>query len=169
MIIAGTGPRLFVPTNSITTLMLELLKERKATDPELTLLSGMAEGWDEFITTLALELELPYHVALPNTTYGDYYWGQHSVTGRNRMKGFERLVANAEQVHVVSEGIYTTLNGRKIHANFARNQWMVDYADMFYVYNPQSKGTADCLRRIKVAHLPYQIITHPVETSEVSS
>jgi hypothetical protein len=117
-------------------------------------MSGMAEGWDEYLARLALELEIPFIAVVPTESYGDYYWGQKSVTGTDRRREFKDLLEQAEQVTWVCPSLYVA----GVHANFVRNQYMVDQADQFLVWNPQSRGTADCVRRIARAHKPSTVV-----------
>lgn len=115
----------------------------------------MAEGWDEAIAKVGMREGIPYLAYVPNPGYGNYYWGQHSLTGRNRMATFNELLAAARQVIYVAQTIYVG----NVHANFVRNQAMVDTCDMALVYNPQSSGTKDAVLRLQAAGKPW--IAHP--------
>jgi hypothetical protein len=151
-IIAGTGSRSFVLEPSYPYEFYKWLHERLHTrDESLMLMSGMAEGWDEFVARAAIACGFPWIAAVPNRGYGEYYWGRHSRSGENRYEEFKDLLCHANEVVYVCNSI--KVNG--VHSNFLRNQWMVDNADEFVVYCPTSRGTADCMRRIKLAGLPY--------------
>ena len=154
-IIAGTGSRSFVPTDLARAQLHHHLGAVLAAHPDLELMSGMAEGFDEFIAREAIATGLPFHAAIPNRGYGRYYWGQHSLTGRDRLAEFNELVSQARTVvYVCGNNLY--LNG--MHSNFVRNQHMVDRAHEFVVFNPTSRGTADCVRRIVLARKSYEVI-----------
>jgi hypothetical protein len=60
------------------------------------------------------------------------------------MDTFQDLAGYAHRsggVHYVcGKDIY--VNGK--HSNFVRNEWMADRADVVWVYNPTSRGTAQC-------------------------
>lgn len=156
MKVMGTGSRSMVTDpnakNIYNTLerYITILHEE---DPDLVLITGMAEGWDEAIAKVAFRNHIPYICAIPNKGYGEYYWGKHSLLGVNRMNTFNQLVNGAAEVVYVCAGIYE--NG--VHANFVRNQWMVDNCDSALVYNPQSSGTRDAVARLTTAGKPYEV------------
>jgi hypothetical protein len=121
--------------------------------PDLVLISGMAEGWDEAIAKVGMRENIPFHAYVPNPEYGAYYWGQHSLTGRNRMSTFNELLAAAEKVVYVAQTLYVA----GVHANFVRNQAMVDVCNMALVYQPSDGGTADTVRRLTTTHKPFVV------------
>ena len=120
---------------------------------ELLLISGMAEGWDEAIAKVGLRNNIPYHVYIPNITYGAYYWGQKSLTGKHRVNAFDHLVENATEVTYVCGNVYV----EGVHSNFIRNDAMVDAADSALVYKPTSSGTAHCVRLLKAKKVPFEV------------
>lgn len=121
--------------------------------PDLQLISGMAEGWDEAIAKVAQRNGIPYIVMIPNQGYGDYYWRRNSVLGYDRSDTFKLLVKHASQVVYVCKTLY--VDG--VHANFVRNQAMVDACHGALVYKPESAGTRDAIARLKAAGKPYMI------------
>lgn len=155
MKIMGTGSRSMVTNPKAMDIYKNLegfilmLKEK---DPDLILISGMAEGWDEAIAKVGLRNGIPYIVAIPNRTYGSYYWGKKSLTSQNRMDTFNKLVDGAAEEIYVCNSIY--VNG--VHANFIRNQWMVDACDAALVFDPSSSGTKDAVARLTAAKKPYR-------------
>jgi hypothetical protein len=152
-IVAGTGSRSFMPTGPVTTALHRYVQEQQVAHPDLELMSGMAEGWDEFIARTGIEMGVPFHAAVPNRGYGLYYWGRHSQTGQDRLDQFEWLLSKAKTVTYVCPSLY--VDG--VHANFVRNGYLVAHGNSFAVYNPQSRGTAECFTRIKQARKPYAI------------
>lgn len=134
----------------------------------VVVLSGGSEGMDEAFAYAAMHLELPLIMAIPNYGYGHYYWGQNSVTGKNRIQEFNRFIHYAkengaiyysmEDLYGLVGELYLRVDGRKIHSNLVRNIWMVQIADEFLVYDPTSKGTAHCLKEIKKQNRPRHII-----------
>ena len=164
MKVMGTGSRSMVTNphrhNIYANLEQKVLQLREQY-PDLVLISGMAEGWDEAIAKVGMRNEIPYEVALPTNTYGQYYWAQHSVLHRNRIAVFNELVEHACTVTIISKSLY--LNG--LHANFVRNQYMVDRCNKALVFNPTSSGTRDAVARLVSAHKPY--LVSPFELQEI--
>lgn len=134
--------------------VLKLLEQH----PDLVLISGMAEGWDEAIAKIGMREGIPYHVYLPNKDYGDYYWRRNSKLGRDRLGTFKLLVSNADKIITVCNDIY--VDG--IHSNFHRNDAMVAAADEALIYNPGSSGTKHAVASLKKAKVPMQ--TYPFDT-----
>lgn len=156
MIIAGTGSRSLQlePVSFKRVIFDATVKALSLKRPDLVL-SGMAEGFDTCIAAAAIKLGIPFDAILPTANYGSYYWRSHSVTGTNRYDEFENYIRQARDVIVVSEELY--VNG--VHANFVRNQYLVDHSNHMLVYNPESLGTRDCLNRINQARRPYSLLT----------
>lgn len=143
----------------------------------VTIICGMAEGFDKICLIAAFQVGLNVHLAIPSKSYGSYYWGKNSLTGKNQYHQFEVYVNMAEaqtickknvtyimeDVHGITKGLYLpngTPKGR--HANFVRNDWMVSKADMFFIYEPNKNdqgfyvgGTADLLHSVKRAGMAY--------------
>lgn len=160
MKIMGTGSRSMVKAPDAKTVYDNL--EAKvlllaAKYPDLTLISGMAEGWDEAIAKVAQRNGIPYIVMIPNLGYASYYWGKNSLLKVDRMKTFNALITNATDVVYVCKYIYEDVNGIRTHSNFIRNQAMVDACDGALVYKPESAGTRDAVARLKAAGKPYMI------------
>lgn len=164
--LAGTGSRSLL-TEPGPTLSIALARSTHRINQRLqqhgdrlTVISGMAEGWDECVAISALGLGVRLWCIIPNRSYGPYFWGRHSILGIPRLDTFNDITERAWRVTYVMEdvhhktGIY--LNGE--HSNFVRNRYMVNGgpngftgADDFMVWNPTSKGTAHCVRTIKSA------------------
>lgn len=131
---------------------LQRLKEERG---NILVVTGMAEGFDTAMAKAAQLTETPYLVAIPSPTYGKHYWGKNSLTGQNRLEEFEDYVNKAAHKVVVCDSYMGCAPRRPGKANFDRNQFMVDLADAFYVYNRESRGTKDCVARIKEAGKPH--------------
>lgn len=148
-IIAGTGSRELVKDHKewrkVVDYLIDLLyKAHQKHGDNLLVVSGMAEGFDEALAMAAYGCQLPLLAAIPNKGYSKYYWQNNSLTGEDRMSDFQNLAKYAHTtggVHYVCDGIYGP-DGR--HSNFHRNEWMVDQADIVWVYNPTTRGTAQC-------------------------
>lgn len=140
----------------------------------VTVICGMAEGFDKLMLIAAFQVKLNVHLAIPTKSYGSYYWGKNSLTGQDQSHQFQVYVdmANAqtickknvtyvmEDVHHITKGLYIG----KRHANFLRNDWMIEKGDFFFIYEPDTNahgaytsGTADALRSVKKANKPYML------------
>ena len=147
-IVAGTGSRSLVLDESKFTdiydkLIVLLTDYREIMGNQLTVLSGMAEGFDECLAHASILVGASLMVAIPNKGYGNYYWKRNSLLGEDRMTEFNSLVSYAQDtggVKYVCPSIYD--KGR--HSNFIRNEFMADLADVVLVYNPTSSGTRHC-------------------------
>lgn len=127
----------------------------------LVVMSGLAEGWDELIALTALRLGVRLWAAIPNRGYGAHYWGRNSVTGVPRLMAFREIVSQAWKVTHVMEDIHQ----RRLrlddgtHANFVRNDYLVEQADEFLVWDPSSRGTAHCVAAIKRVGTPFTVLS----------
>lgn len=154
--LAGTGSRsLALATPELKrSVWNELIAELEHWTRPNYIMSGGAEGFDHALALAAHHLNIPYILALPNRGYLNYYWTRNSVTKSDRSDAAQAMLDNAYKVEYVCNSLYT--NG--VHSNFIRNQFMVDNANTFVVYQPSSRGTADCVRRIKAASKPYVVL-----------
>lgn len=134
--------------------------------PDLVIISGMAEGWDELLAIIAINNGIPFDAYVPNETYGKYYWEKHSLTGKNRYKQFEKILSKARNINYSSKNLYSKLNNKSIHSNILRNQHMVDVCDEALVFaldkdnkvcQVPTTGTADALKRLKDSSKKYII------------
>lgn len=169
--IAGTGSRklqIAAPEKKrwvYSELIRVLSSAKEIHGGKLWVMSGMAEGFDKALATAAIQLEIPLHCAIPTKTYGHWYWGGHSETGEDMEHMFNVMIGLAADVTYVMEDIYGTsslyLNGK--HANFVRNDWMVENADYFVVYDPSSPGTSNAFATIKRSKKPFLLLNLPQE------
>ena len=152
-VLAATGSRSTKVTPELIAKLSWFLNKR-ASEHDLMVISGMAEGWDELVARKCIDLRVPFIAAVPHPGYGAYYWSaDHSLTGADRTPDFNCLLASASEVHYICAGIYDQSG---LHSNFARNQWMVDRADEMVVHREaKSRGTDDCLRRAEKAGKPW--------------
>ena len=61
------------------------------------------------------------------------------------------MLAAASKVVYVAQTLYVG----NVHANFVRNQAMVDACNLALVYQASSSGTADAVRRLTAANKPF--------------
>jgi len=144
--IAGTGSRQLVLDSNkhieVRNQLVDLLVQAKLEHGDsLIVISGMAEGFDEALALAAIQANVPFIAAIPNKTYIDYYWGKASMLERDRTSEAQDILSKAKEIVYVCSNVYGP-DGR--HANFHRNEWMVDLADVVWVYNPITRGTAQC-------------------------
>lgn len=166
MIIAGTGSRELRADEELFEKVIvqveSFLQFQSMTQMQnLTLMSGMAEGFDEIIAKVARELSVPLICSIPNRGYLEYYWKKNSVTGFDRYKEAEALCNYAESSGGYVKYICKDLYVDGVHANFVRNNWMVDNSEYMLVYNPVSRGTSHCYSYIKQVGRSHHIIEVP--------
>jgi len=136
--------------------------------------TGMSEGFDKLLALQYIDLNVPFEAAVPSKDYGDYYWRDHSLTGKNMLAQFKDILDAAVKVTYIKEdilgitepGVY--INEKEMtaswkrshgrHINFIRNDYMVELCDHFMVWDPSSPGTKDCLASIKAAGKPYTVL-----------
>lgn len=115
---------------------LEFLK------PE-SVITGMAQGWDQAIALACLELKIPYIAALPFT-------GQEAKWPKEARDLYYDLIKKAKFTEVVNPPPYTPLK------MFQRNEWMVTRADTILgLWDHERKGgTFECIRYAVVCGKP---------------
>lgn len=166
-IIAGSGTRKLQQASAeikkgVLAELTEILANAKEEHgEELMVMSGMAEGFDKALALVALHLEIPLWAVIPTKSYGKWYWGSHSLTGEDRIHEFDSYIGMSTKVTYVMEDIHNVtsglwLNGK--HANFIRNDYMVEKADFFLVYDPSTPGTGNALASIKKAKKPFVLL-----------
>lgn len=167
-VIAGTGSRNLRLDNNkfnlVKAKLTELLSAAKEKHGDnLLVLSGMAEGFDEALAEAAMAANVKLQAAIPNRSFGQYYWRDNSQTKANRYAKFVELCQYAKKTggivyvcgcnqeatgcnHIkTSDGQYMTMY---------RNLWMVDRATRVWVYNPVTSGTKHCYEYAKKVGVP---------------
>lgn len=150
----GTGSRSMVNhphAKEIYSSLRDFILHLREVKPNLVLISGMAEGWDEAIAKVGMRENIPYVAAVPNEGYADYYWRRKSQTGHNRIAVYNELIAHATEVIIVCPTLF--VDG--VHSNFIRNSWMVDHANEAVVYMAHSSGTRDAVAKLSARKIPY--------------
>ncbi len=116
-----------IPNPVYDALKLEIAKVFQELKPN-KIISGMAQGTDQYAVEVAISLGIPFIAALPCNGQ-DKLWPQES---RNRYK---ELLDKAESYVVVSPGEYTKSCMHK------RDQYLVDNSDsVLAVWNGQKFG-----------------------------
>jgi len=169
-VIAGTGTRQLIKEpkeyrHKVLGYLVQLLEGAKAKHgaENVLVISGMAEGFDEALAHAAVIAGVPFTAAVPNKGYLEYYWGKNSQLGSSRLGHGLELLNKAAEVHYVCKSPasqmpkYKNADGSDKWgtANFERNEWMVDRADVIWAYNPNnSSGTNHCIAYAKEKHVP---------------
>lgn len=153
-VIAGTGSRSFGRNPRRDEIVEALIEDfRKPENGTGLVISGGATGWDAWVAHAAIQADLPYVLCLPNRGYGAYYWGRAGIGAK-----FDSMCAQAAAIEYTMEEVHDRsglyLNG--LHSNFVRNLRMVELANQFVVYNPESRGTAHCVKAIEEAKKPWK-------------
>lgn len=145
--VAGTGPRpLKIADQQTKDEVARWIYDRLTQLPVEQVLSGMAEGFDEVLAKVSLHLDLPTVAVIPSSSYGEYYWGENSLTGRDRLQGYNELVEQCDYIVMVRDH---HMFGA---ANRDRNEWLVKNAHLFLTLDWQnSRGTQHCLRLARQA------------------
>jgi len=166
--IAGTGSRELIldvdKRREVRDYLADLLtKAKEKHGDKLIVISGMAEGFDEALARAAIMADVSFIAAIPSPDYIEYYWGKTSMLRRNRMSEAQEILSKAQEIVYVcpsspskrGNGVKYPQNGG---ANIDRNEWMVDHANIVWVYNPTTPGTARCYAYLKKVGKPAFII-----------
>ena len=139
-VVAGTGhrpPKLGgyddYTAENLTTLAIDWLTLYKPYKP-VSVISGMALGWDQALAAAAIRLKIPFTAAVPFPGY-ERKWPTESI------KRYTILIGHCSELVFVSN----SYNGASTMQ--LRNEWMVDRCDLLLALWDGSKGgTANCIR-----------------------
>jgi len=128
MRLMGTGPRNWDYTHYQT---FKNNLEDFASQNDLTVVSGGAQGFDIALAKAASELNIPFELWFPNPGYIKYYYQGKGYSPKNlgRPETIYALVGEAQHVNFSSSDIYITDGASKIHSNFRRNDDMIANSD----------------------------------------
>lgn len=103
-------------------------------------ISGMAEGWDTACAEVCLRLGIPLVAAVP-------FEGQERYWSGRAQARYRAILAQADQVEIVSETPARYGGGLARLAYFKRDEWIVDHADaMLGFCGKEEGGSAYTLR-----------------------
>jgi uncharacterized phage-like protein YoqJ len=144
MILAGTGHRPVTLNLTYSKSDRQLLfdfalssLQKQALTSNDTIISGMANGWDQALACAAIELEIPFIAALP-------FKGQESKWPESGKSHYNYLLSKAKETVIVCEGGYANWK------YYARDKWMVDHADgILALWSGIKSGTADTVMYAK--------------------
>lgn len=142
MIVAFTGHRpdklggYKLPNPIYNFVYLQIEKTLLELKPD-KVISGMAQGVDQWAAVIAYRLNIPFLAAIP-------FEGQESAWPTKSQKAYKTFLKIAAEKVIVSPGSYSA---QKMQI---RNQWMVDNCDtLIAVWDKTPGGTANCINYAK--------------------
>lgn len=152
MRIAATGhrpPRLGLSYGPADNKLLTMFAKQMLTDSmegyeNVSIISGMAQGWDQAVAHAAILLNLPLIAALP-------FEGQESRWPYAGRKRYDAILGHAEEVVTVSKG------GFDSKKYLVRDEWMVNNCDAVLALwdGTEEGGTYYTVRYAKEFDIPY--------------
>jgi hypothetical protein len=124
--------RTYLPSNELVYLASKALREYNAT----SLITSLSLGWDQALAKAALELKIPFSVAIP-------YPGRDRVLKRDAQVIYYDLLAHSTDVHQVSEDYCDS-------AMLEAHIWRVEHSD-YVLALWDYEFTGDCFRVIDFA------------------
>jgi uncharacterized phage-like protein YoqJ len=111
-----------------------ILETYKRTCPTLRVITGMAQGVDQWAAELCIELDIPFTAAIP-------FKGQENMWPESSKREYHRLLEKADKVVIVSEGDFSA---EKMQI---RNEWMVNNCTLLVaVYDGSAGGTSRAVK-----------------------
>lgn len=96
-----------------------------------TIVSGMAQGFDQLGAQVAIENGIKLVAAVPME-------GQESTWPKDKQQEYHEILSKADMVYIVSPGPYSP------EKMYFRNEWMIDNADeVFALYDGSEGGTGN--------------------------
>jgi predicted Rossmann fold nucleotide-binding protein DprA/Smf involved in DNA uptake len=135
----------------IDLMMKQIFKDLPISKNNLVLISGMARGVDEIFALYAIENNINLFLAIPYKI--SWHMGRkESALNYDKILEYAKNSSGFEEI---KKGYKNTQN-----AFFARNQYMVDIADIVISYSKyNSSGVIDTIKRAKKAEKYYGNIT----------
>ena len=157
-VITATGAREFFSRPDAASATARLA-EFIVSQPDAHWLVGGAEGWDFAVMRELALLNAKFTLCIPNESYLGYYLPRWE--NQNDVAVFKSLASQAHKVVYVSADRYAPSrdpreNGRRVHSNFVRNQYMVDWATQIASYwtGKPTGGTVHALRYAQYKQVP---------------
>ncbi len=126
---AGFNPIRDRLMTKLEALLLQMLSQH----PQLTAISGMALGFDQWATQVCIRIGIPFTAAVP-------YDGQEKRWPNTSQTLYHTILARAAYVHVVSPGPYLAWKLQR------RNEWMINNCThLIAAWNGSPGGTANCI------------------------
>lgn len=109
---------------------------------DISVISGMALGWDTAWAGAALNLNIPLIAAVP-------FAGQDKMWPEKSRKLYRNILDRAAEYVVISEGEY------EVEKMQIRNEWMVDHCDhLVALWDGSKGGTYNCIKYAKRFNKP---------------
>jgi uncharacterized phage-like protein YoqJ len=135
MIAAITGHRKlggYITPNPIYTFVAQKIEKALIELKPDKILSGMAIGADQLACEICIKLGIPYIAAIPHK-------GQELFWPKEAQVKYHELLDSAEKIETISPGGFASWKMQ------ARNQWMVDRADVLIaIFSGAAGGTKNC-------------------------
>lgn len=156
MIVAFTGHRPnkfggYSPSNRIRARVAGAVTgwlEAKRSSCELSCITGMAQGFDQWATYACLDLGIPYTAVIP-------FSGQELLWPEPAQRWYQYLLKNAVHIENLRPGGLGHCD-----AAFAlqkRNEWMVDRCDLLLAaWDGTDGGTANCVHYAESVKRPIE-------------
>lgn len=111
------------------------------------IITGMAQGTDQWSAEIAIELGIPFIAAVP-------FKGQEFAWPLKEADHYRELLTKAEEVVIVCVGTFANWKMQK------RNEWMVDHCDeVLAVWNGKTNGgTYNCIKYVLSKEKPITYI-----------
>lgn len=101
-LVAGHGPReLKTMSPKYKNQLIRWFNRCWDNIPAEFVLCGMAEGFDEAMAKTAIARGIDVMAVPPSPNYGEYWWGEASVTGTDRRDEYDRLLEACVDVQPV--------------------------------------------------------------------
>ena len=135
MIIAATGHRSNKLGGSGTyAKLVDFAQNYMRKAMPVSVISGMALGWDTAWAEAAYRQSIPFVAAVP-------FAGQEAMWPETSKLKYRLLLRRAARVHVICTGSYARAKFQR------RNEWMVDNADgVVALWDGSTGGTANCVQ-----------------------
>lgn len=99
-----------------------------------SVITGMAQGWDQAIARAAVALHIPFDAAVP-------FPNQDALWPFKARERYRDLIKKAREVHMVSQGSFTAEKMDR------RNRFMVDRCNkLLALWDGSSGGTHNCIK-----------------------
>lgn len=122
------------PEQRVRAALARYLSELLSDRPELTAISGMAVGVDQWAAEICVSLSIPFTAAIP-------FEGFEKKWPLRVQQHYHELRRKAANEVIVCPGDYRPFKMQK------RNEWMVDNCDLLIaVWDGSDGGTANCVR-----------------------
>lgn len=122
------------PEQRVRAALTRHLSELRIDRPDLTAISGMAVGFDQWAAETCLSLSIPFTAAIP-------FEGMEKPWPLRAQKHYFELRRKAASEVIVCPGDYRPYKMQK------RNEWMVDNCTLLIAaWDGSDGGTANCVR-----------------------